>query len=266
MLQRKCVNSEHQRALEKPHQITDQWWEPHQSDLLLLGELLSGEDWCEPMRNWEATASWTHQGDIQHTGSLEHQWHVQDSWLLHGYITIIFYFRYELSRTFWNKIGQDIFCLWKCEKIQREQTSLFHCVHKTQLSAAVPKECSVMPFLLSLATSYLHIRQDLTHTDSSALCFTHVCMLREQDMFHMRAHSDHVLVLMDKSTKSGDIFITLICRFSEKLYFSAAFRESTAKQPEREPGVRLPWSVSKSVHFHCFTEVCFEISDAHETD
>lgn len=31
-------------------------------------------------------------------------------------------------------------------------------------------------------------------------------MLKEQgDVFHMRAHSDHVLALMDKSTKSGDM-------------------------------------------------------------
>lgn len=35
----------------------------------------------------------------------------------------------------------------------------------------------------------------------------HSCsVLREQgDVFHMRAHSDHVLVLMDKSTQSGDV-------------------------------------------------------------
>lgn len=82
--------------------------------------------------------------------------------------------------------------------------------------------------LLSLATSYLHIRQDLTHAGSSALCFTPVSMLREQgDVFHMRAHSDHVLVLVDKHKIWGQI-MTHIGRFSEKLPCSAAFRESTA--------------------------------------
>lgn len=174
---------------------------------------------------WETGRPLLHQHlKVTYTSSLEDQWHIQYSWLLHGYFFIIFYFGYELARTFWKKIRQGVFCLWTCEKFQREQTSLFHHVHKTQ------PECFVMLLLLSLATSYLHIRQGLTHAGSSALCFSPVSILREQgDVFHMREHSDHVLVLMDKSTKIWGQVITQIGRFSEKLNCSAAFRDSTAK-------------------------------------
>lgn len=125
-------------------------------------------------------------------------------------------------------------------------------VHKTQ-----PKP--------SLATSYLHIRQDLTDAGSSALFHSY---------FHAKgtgAYVPHESPVWPCAGFDGQEYkiwghvITLIGRFSEKLYCSAAFRESTEKQHKREHGVRLPWSVSTSVHFHCFTEVFFEISLTHQT-
>lgn len=150
------------------------------------------------------------------------------------------------------------YSVWKLWKIPERANKSFLLCQNTA------KECFVMLLLLSLATSLLHIRQDLTHAGSSALCFTPVSMLRERgDMFHIRALSDHVLD--GQEYKIWGHVITLIGRFSEKLYYSAAFRESREKQHEREHGVRLPWSLSTSVHFHCFMEVCFEISLTHQT-
>lgn len=152
------------------------------------------------MRTWEATASWAYQGDIQHTGSLGHQGHVQDSWLLHGYFFIIFYFRYELSRTFWNDIGQDIFCLWKCEKFQGQK--------KVSSTVSLRHSQRVLCDALTAVLGHLN-RSYQARLDTCWLFCTlfHSCsVLREQgDVFHMRAHSDHVLVLMDKSTQSGDV-------------------------------------------------------------
>lgn len=61
-----------------------------------------------------------------------------------------------------------------------------------------------MLLLLALATSYLQIGQVLTHASSFAFCFIPVSMLGKQgDMLHMRAQSDHVLLLMTRGAKAG---------------------------------------------------------------
>lgn len=114
--------------------------------------------------------------------------------------TEIFYFRYELSRTFWNEIGQ-IYSV--CESVKNSKDR-----KKVSSTMSIKHSQRVLCDALTAVLGHLIPSYQARLGTYWLFCtLFHSCsMLREQgDRFHMRAQSDHVLVLMDKSTKSGDV-------------------------------------------------------------